>query len=163
MDYRLRPVGKTCAATGQPLQPGSVCHSVLVERDGELVRLDFSPEGWKGPPEGTVAHWLCRVPNEPEGKPKPVDAEELMQYFEQLMEDPNPAQEKLCYVLGLLLLQKKRLNLEGTREVDGVEYLELTGKMGEGPFLVRDQHLTDDEIRQLQKELNRHLREEWAA
>ena len=46
MDYHLKPLGKTCATTGKPLAPGSVCHSVLVERDGMLMRLDFSDEGW---------------------------------------------------------------------------------------------------------------------
>ncbi|HID24123.1 MAG TPA: hypothetical protein EYP14_17215 [Planctomycetaceae bacterium] len=162
MDYHLKPVGKTCAATGHELVPGSVCHSVLVEREGKLVRLDFSPEGWSGPPEGTVAHWKCRVP-EPQGdRPQPLDTEGLMRYFEQLVEDADPSQEKFCYVLALLLLQKKRLKLEGSRVEDDVEYIELSGKHGEGPYSVRDQQLSDEEIREVQEALTKQLTTEWS-
>ncbi len=163
MDYHLKPIGKTCAATGRPFKPGERCHSVLVERDGQFVRLDFSEEGWKGPPPDALAYWTCRYPESREEKPRRLDTESLMQLFEQLMEDPNPAQEKLCYVLALLLLQRKRLSLEGSREVDGVEYLEFNGKMGEGPFLVRDQQLSDEEIQQIQHELVSHLWQQLAA
>ena len=162
MDYHLKPVGKTCAATGRELVPGTVCHSVLVERQGQLVRLDFSPEGWSGPPEGTIAHWRCQVP-EPHGeRPKLLDTEGLMRYFEQLVEDADPEQEKFCYVLALLLLQKKRLKLEGSRVEGGVEYLELVGPRGEGPYDIRDQQLSDEEIRRVQEALTAQLTAEWS-
>jgi hypothetical protein len=42
-----------------------------------------------------------------------------------------------------------------------VEYLSLVGTRGEGPFEVPDQHLQDDEIEQLQKDLNANLAAQW--
>ena len=59
-------------------------------------------------------------------------------------------------------LQKRRLKLEGSRHDGDIEYLELLGSRGEGVFEVRDQHLTDDEIGQLQQALNAHLATEWS-
>ena len=161
MDYHLKPVGRTCAATGNELVPGTICHSVLVEEDGQFRRFDFSPEGWTTPPEGTIAHWRCTVAEPDTGKPKPLDTEGLLRYFEQLIEDANPAQAKFCYVLALLLLQKKRLKLEGSIQEDGVEFLELSGSHGEGPFRVPDQQLNDSEICELQQALNGQLVTEW--
>lgn len=161
MDYHLKPLGKKCAATEQPFEPGLLCHSVVVEVNGELVRLDFSEEGWTGPPEGTLGHWTCLVPIPSETKAKPLDTDALMRYFEQLEEDGNPTQDKFRYVIALLLLQKRRLKLDGSQKDGEIEYLELSGARGEGPFLVRDQHLEDEEIAQLQSSLNTHLAAEW--
>ncbi|MBM79746.1 MAG: hypothetical protein CMJ78_04020 [Planctomycetaceae bacterium] len=157
MDYTVKPIGAKCAATEIELEPGSTCHSVLVDQDGEILRLDFSEDGWSGPPENSIAHWQCQVPQVDLNKPKPLDTDALMTCFEQLEEDANPGQDKFKYVLALLLLQKKRLRLEGSHFEDEVEYLELTGIHGEGPFRVLDQDLTDQEIAELQQSLNSEL------
>ena len=162
MNYHLKPVGKTCAATGKELAPGKKCHSALVERQGQLIRIDFSQEGWAGPPEGTVGHWHFTVPHVVESKTRPADANYLMRYFEQLSEDLNPAQEKFRYILSLLLLQKKKLKIQNTRLDGEIEYLELIGIHGEGPFEVKQQNLSNAEIEQLQQDLNSHLAAEWS-
>jgi hypothetical protein len=157
MDYQLETIGKTCHVTGEELVPGSVCHSALVHRGGNLTRTDFSEAGWTGPPDDTVGHWTSLVPYPETTKKKPLDADALLQYFEQLTEDANPARETLRYVLALLLLQKRRLKLNGSRNEDDVPFLELSGSHGEGPFQVRDQHLEPAEIEQLQNDLDAHL------
>ncbi|VAX40628.1 hypothetical protein MNBD_PLANCTO02-1399 [hydrothermal vent metagenome] len=156
MDYRLKQIGKTCAATGQPLEPGSVCYSVLVEKEEQLARLDFSEEGWKGPPEGAIGYWKMIVPEEENQKQKSLDADALLLYFEQLCEDANPANEKFCYVLSLLLLQKRKLRIEGEREENGITFLQMAGIQGEGPYDVRVLDIPDDEVVQLQQSLNQH-------
>lgn len=152
-EYNVKPLGRTCAGTGQPLQPGSVCRSVLIEKDGELLRLDFSDAGWTQPPHGTVAQWRCVVPEPNTGPKKTFDPDELMRQFELLSEEASPAQDKFRYVLALLLLQRRRLKLEGTKVIDDQEFLELTGTRGEGTFLVLDQTLNDAEVEQLQATL----------
>ena len=163
MDYQFKSIGKTCAGTGQPLKPGSRCHSVLVERDGQMYRLDYSEEGWKGPPEDAIGEWEASVPDE-NPKPKNIDTEALMRYFEQLCEDANPAHDQIRYVLALLLLQKRRLRLDGSRtDDDGDEFLQFIGSKSEGPYEIPDQQLSEDEISALQSSLNEQLEEELAA
>jgi hypothetical protein len=157
MSYRVKPIGKTCAGTGEPLVPGARIHSVLVDKGHELVRLDFSEAGWKGPPEGTVGHWMCIVPESARSGPKPIDTESLFRFFEETIDDQNPIQEKFRYVVAILLLQKRRLQLEGSRKDGEIDYLQLVGSRSEGPFEVRDQHLPPAEIKQLQNELHAHL------
>lgn len=50
----------------------------------------------------------------------------------------------------LLLLQRRRLRLDGTKTIDEQEFLEVTGTRGEGTFLVPDQQLNDTEVQELQ-------------
>ena len=161
MDYHLKPLGKVCAATGNAFVPGTVCHSILIEQDGEQIRQDYSQAGWTGVPDHAIGYWKCIVPEPDKTKAKPLNTDGLMRYFEQLDEDGNPAQEKFRYVLALLLLQKRRLKIEGSRQDGEIEYLQVIGSQGEGPFEVRDQHLEDSEIERLQEDLNAHLVTEW--
>ena len=149
-DYNVKPVGRTCAATGKDLVPGSLCHSVLVEKDGVMMRLDYSQEGWNPAPAGRLAHWRCEVPEQAVGAKKTLDVDELMRQFEQFSEEASPAHDKFRYVLALLLLQRRRLRLEGTKVIDDQEFLEVTGLRGEGTFLVPDQQLDDAEIQEMQ-------------
>lgn len=163
MDYHVKPLGKTCAATGQPIEPGSRVVSVLVERDGELQRLDYTRAGWQGPPPGTVGQWQCVAPVPETTAARSIDPEALLGYFEQLLEDANPAQEKLAYVAALYLLQRRRLKLEGARADGELAYLQLVGSRGEGPWEIRDQQLADDEVKQLQAQMHHCLQAEWNA
>ena len=162
MEYEFRPIGKKCAGTGADLVPGSVCHSVLVEKNGDFERLDFSESGWQGAPDGAVGSWKCYVPKPAEVRKQALDSNALFAYFEQLVESANPAQENLRYILGLLLLQKRKLKLDGSRQEGADEYLQLSGNQGEGSYEVRDPHLSDEQMQQLQHELNAHLAGEFA-
>ena len=163
MEYRFRPITKTCAGTGKPLVPGAMCYSVLVERAGQQERLDFSEEGWEGMPADAVGFWRCQVPTPQHEQRKVTDPEVLFKFFEQLIESPNPLQEKLAYVLALTLLQKRRLKLDGSTHLDDIEYLELSGSRGEGPYQLRDQQLSATEISELRAVLDQQLLTHWEA
>ncbi|HWL10910.1 MAG TPA: hypothetical protein VNQ76_21055 [Planctomicrobium sp.] len=163
MEYRFRPITKICAGTGKPLVPGALCYSVLVDRDGQQERLDFSVEGWQGVPENTVGFWRCHVPAADVSAQTVTDPEVLLKYFEMLTESPNKMQEKLAYALALSLLQKRRLKLDGTKTVDDVEFLELSGTRGEGPYLVRDQQLSAEEISESRRAIDQQLLTNWEA
>ena len=153
MDYSFRPVGRTCSATGVELTPGTFCRSALVERDGRFERLDFELSAWGDAPDGTIGHWRCRVPESTAAQARRLDPDELLQQFEQLEEAGNEQVRRLRYVLALVLLQRKRLELEDTRCVDEIDYLILVGTKGEGPFEVRDEKLGPEEIAAVQREL----------
>jgi hypothetical protein len=161
MEYQFRPIGRKCAATGDDLVPGSLCHSALVERNGELQRLDYSEAGWTGPPAGAIGVWTCQVPKPLEVRHEPLDTNALMSCFEQLSEESEPAREGLRYILSLLLMKKRRLRLDGSRCGGNDEYLQLSGARGEGIWEVRDLNPSDAEVQQWQYELNVYLASEW--
>lgn len=153
MDYNVKPIGRTCSASGDPLVPGSRCRSVLVVENGKLQRLDFSEDGWNGAPDNAVAHWISSVPEAKGNQSNPLDPDTLFEHFEQLSESPNEFQEKMRYVIALLLVRKRRLQIDGSREDDDGQFLLLSGTRGEGHFEVRDADLTEAEIEQLQIQL----------
>ncbi|MBN73517.1 hypothetical protein [Gimesia chilikensis] len=161
MDYHLKPLGKTCSSTGKEFAPGETVHSVIVDQNGHLIRMDFAEDAWTGPPEGAVGDWTLQVPEPAAQGARKIDPDALMQYFEQLYENPNQVQEKFLYVLALFLVQKRRLKLDGSRNEDQNSYLQLSGTHGEGNFEIRDQNLEESEIEALQQQLNTQFLEEW--
>lgn len=156
MDYQLKPLGKTCSKSGAKLLPGDVCYSAVVAKGNEWERIDFSRDAWQGPPEDAIGYWRTKVPPQAELRRR-LDPDALLRHFEQLSEDANPAQDKFRYVLALLLVQRRRLRITGTRNEGAATILELAGMQGEGPFVVPEQHLKPDEIEALENELNEQL------
>lgn len=162
MDLNLRPIGKICAGSGEPLAGGSECWSVLLEVDGKLVRKDYSSDTWSGPPEGALGFWQCRVPVEDESAQRKIDADALFDYFLLLCESPNRAEREYQYVLALLLLRKKRLILEESLNVDDRNVMRVIGSGGEGPFDVEECELSDQQITDFQQQLYSGLPEQAA-
>lgn len=152
MDFHFKGHAKVCHATGKPLQPGTQIHSIVVEQGGEFLRLDYSEEGWEGKPPEAIGYWKQQLP-EAEDKPQVIDQQTWMALFESLAESTNPMQQQLLYVLSLMLLKSRRIQLEGQRELELGSFLEVTGSRGEGPYLVPNLDLPDEEISQLQQEL----------
>ena len=161
MEYHVRPMGRICSVSGKELPPGSLCHSVLVEKDGQLARLDISDEGWTGPPAGMIGHWRTRVPTG-SARPKPLDGDALLRSFELMSEDASPANERFRYVLALLLLQRRKLQITATRGDGAERQLEVTGMRGEGPWSVRDFRMDEAEIDALQAALTARIAEDAA-
>lgn len=150
-------MSKNCAGTGKPLTAGSICFSAVLEKNGQFIREDYSEEGWNGPPEGAIGFWQSTVAASETDQHKILDADGLMQYFEQLSDEGNEAQEKTRYVLSLLLLKKRKLILDGSRQDGEMEFLICSGKKGEGPFEIRNYNLPDHEIQNLQAQLGGQL------
>ena len=163
MEYHVRPMGKTCAATGDPFPPGAAVRSALVARDGAHVRLDFLLSEWADPPADTVGHWLTRAPEaDPTDAAPPLDADDLLGLLESLSEEggaTNGEQARVRYVLALLLLSEKRLELIEDRETDDGRVLVLSGSGGEGPFEVPDLALPEEEVGGLEAGLPALLRD----
>jgi hypothetical protein len=163
MDFQFKPLGKTCAGTGRPLVPGSWCHSVLVERQGQQQRLDYAAEAWNGPPTDAIGHWRSRVPLPKNPQALRVDPDALWRYFEQLCEEASPSQDPQRYIAALLLLKLKRLRLDDVIAHDDGSILVLEGVHGEGMFEVPNLALPDAESSNLQQQLKVHLATEWAG
>lgn len=113
--------------------------------------------GWKGPPENTVAQWKCTVPLPVETKKKLVDPDSMMSLFDRMTEEGNPLDEKLRYILSILLIRMKRLKQETSRWEGDHEFAQLISTHGEGTYEVRMLQLEDDEMQELQEALNARL------
>lgn len=114
-----------CAATGRGLGVGERYIATLVERDGqeEIERADYSLEAWESgarpaPPLRLFASWRAVVPDSHAKKQSFLSDDELLELFERLAEATEGRRIAFRYLLSLMLVRRKVLKYEGTR--DGV-------------------------------------------
>jgi hypothetical protein len=153
IDYQIQPSSRRCFLTGRELQAGERCYSVLLDENGKLVRRDYSPEAWQGPPPEAFSFWAGRIPL-PQGRRRPVfDDDVLLDCFHRLEGQPEPGRVKLRYVLGLMLLRRKRFRFEETRQEEGHEVLVLRCTRTGTHHLVINPGLDEDELVAVQEDV----------
>ena len=115
--YEIGRAGPVCAATGQPLTPGTPIVTALVEAPGEdqLRRVDTSAAAWEAGtrPPGVFAFWRTVVPEGTRKHGIVLDDDALMDLFLSLDGgDPQESDDRRTafrYVVALLLVRRRRL------------------------------------------------------
>jgi hypothetical protein len=151
-EYQIQPNTRHCCATGREMKAGEVCYSVLLEEAGKFVRRDYSPEAWQGPPPGAFSFWQGRISAGAAPRRPPIDDELLLDCFARLESQAEPSRLAFRYVLGLLLLRRKRFKIENTRQEGGQEVLVLRCGKG-GRHEVVNPGLTDEEMEAVQEDV----------
>lgn len=157
-----RPAG-VCAASGQPIAPGSKFVAALRETPSGFERLDISHAAWPGF-EGKadlLAYWHAVMP-EPNVKPKMfVDDGVLCELFERLADAEEPAKISFRFVLGLILMRKRLLAYDSTRhDAARGEVWRVKLKGREQPLEMVDPKLTEDQLGDVTQQLGQILNSE---
>ncbi len=148
---------RRCYVSQRELAEGERFYGILIEEAGRITRRDYSVEAWSGPPEGTIAHWLGRIPASQTPVKPTINDELLMECFEHLAEASEPEQLRFRYVLGLLLMRRKRLKFEDVRKEAGHEYLCLKHARTRQRYELLDPQLSEAELTAVQDEVFRIL------
>ena len=137
-----------CAATDRALEPGETCIAVLArpvapevpevpdqatgrKRLGEgpvMERLDFSlaswDAAWSDPPfkDRVLCWWKTSVPHPDQPSRRFVDDSVLLDLFERLESDGDEQRQAFRFVLGLILLRRRKLRMVDREKVEGVTY-----------------------------------------
>ncbi|MHC4908162.1 MAG: hypothetical protein ACYTF9_00375 [Planctomycetota bacterium] len=173
-----RPTG-ICAASGEPLEPGTTCVATLCEREEDegFDRLDFTLEAWDGGarPERLFSHWRMVVPAAQERRNLLVDDAVLVDLFERLADDERPQRRAFRFILALILMRKRELKFVGRRTEPGsggeagpdgapeVEYWLMRQRGADPdapPIEVGNPQLSDDDVRELTAQLSEILQSE---
>lgn len=152
-EFDIQAHTRQCFATGRVLEPGEKVHSVLVWDQGKLVRRDYADSGWTGFPEGVYAYWSGRVPELESPRRVRRDDELLFDCLDRLESDADPKQLNFRYVVALLLVRGKKLQLEGTRGEGPFEYLRLLNPKTGNHYEVLNRQLSETEIEALHNEV----------
>lgn len=152
-DYEIQASSRRCAVSGRELRPGERFYSVLLEEGGKFLRRDFSQEAWQGPPAGAFSFWLSRVPEEEGNRRPPVDNEMLVDCFQRLEGQTDPARVHFRYVVALLLMRRKRLKFEEARVEEGQEILSLRCTKSRTVYRVLNPRLTEEAMAAVQGEV----------
>jgi hypothetical protein len=149
-DYQIVANTRRCSASGRELKPGEKYYSVLLDEGGKFLRKDFAAEVWQGPPEGAFSFWAGRIPESQAPRRPPIDDDLLLDCFERLDGQAEPARVSFRYVLALLLMRRRRLKFEEARQDAGLEVLCLRCARTGAKHLVVNPRLTDEEMAAVQ-------------
>jgi hypothetical protein len=94
------------------LKPGEKFYSVLVPAGAEVIRRDYAPEAWQGPPENAIGWWTAEVPDLRANRVHWAPHEVMLHCFQQLYDDAS--KQDFCYVLALLMIRRRIFRLEAT-------------------------------------------------
>jgi hypothetical protein len=157
--YEISRSQETCTATGRELAVGEEHVAALLERAGEttLSRVLYSMDVWDSgvefPAGATLfGFWKRRVPEPGETKKTPlVSDDEIFDLFEQLGEATEAKQIGFRYLLALMLMRKKKIDLvgmvAGTEDTPAVLKVRQRIKGGGGAvFEVIDPKMDDEAI-----------------
>ena len=182
--YELGRSSGTCAATGEPLAPGTPCVTALCESPDPaeadagaplglfLRRLDLSLRAWEGGfrPAGMFCFWRTTVPEPGKARRMLVDDEALLDLFARLEGDERPARVSFRFVLMLLLIRKRLLKVVEQRTEPGEggvgrEFwlvLPRGADAAEGtPVRVENPRLKDADVQEIAELLGEVLQGEW--
>ena len=165
-EWEVQPAAGRCALTGRKLQEGEEFYSALFEEGDTFRRVDYSPESWKGPPEGSYCHFKSRMPVKEKRKKLLVDNDILASFFLRLGDDAEPARVQFRFVLALILMRKRLLRYEGSKVEAGVEVWRMTLTTDRSEHRVVNPRLTDEQIEGVSSQLSAILHGdmgEWAT
>jgi len=156
--YQITGPTKRCSVSDRALRPGEKFYSALSDEAGQFVRRDFAAEAWSGPPAGCFAFWAGRIPTSDRPAKPTINDELLVDCFEHLADTTDPAKANFRYVVGLLLMRRKRLKFEDVKKhSDGSESLMLRDAKSGKRYEVPDPRLDDAQMMAVQAEVFRVL------
>jgi hypothetical protein len=158
-DWNISPPASTCAATGKKFQDGQPLVSILRETPRQLIRIDYSLEGWEKTShthQEIASRWHSEYrarPQRQEAHPS-NDVESLLR---RLIHIGAPADAPARFVLAVMLERKKRLKLvdtlqHGERRILVYEH----AKTGES-FLIEDPRLKLTELEPVERRIRQLL------
>ena len=157
LDFDIQRCTRRCAALERELAPGETFYSVLMPQGADVVRVDYSEDGWSGAPEGALGWWKSQMPDAAGNRKAALaPGEVVLQYFEQLENDE--ARQDLRYVLALLMIRRRIMRLDDTQtDEQGQETLVLHCPRNEADY--RTPVVVPDDARaaEIQDELSRLL------
>jgi hypothetical protein len=155
-----RPSGKCCIC-GQELVAGTKIMAALRETPAGFERTNISLDCWpKFDRAGLLAFWQTVIPHHEEKKKLFVDDEALCELFERLKDTTEPAKLNFRFVLGLILMRKRMLLYESSREVDGRDLWTVRFKGKEDRLDLLNPHLNEEQVTEVSRQLGEILNEE---
>jgi hypothetical protein len=112
-DFEVQRCSRHCAKTERTLQPGETYYTVLMVEGADIVRYDYSPEAWDGPPDKALGWWKSQIPTKDSKRLHWAPNDVMLDMFEQLEEESD--QQDMRFVLALLLVRRRVFRLEETQ------------------------------------------------
>jgi hypothetical protein len=151
-----KPLGQ-CYGTERKIEHGEEYFAALVETEDGLQRRDFCADYWDSQKPDVFCYWKTRLPEPGQKKRLFVDDQVLMTFFERLENETEQEKVNFRFVLALILMRKRILKYDETKNVDDHEIWCLR-KVGEKEIAeVINPHLDEEQIEQLSSQIGEIL------
>jgi hypothetical protein len=155
-----RPLGK-CHVTGETIAPGDKFMAALRETPLGFERVDVSLSAWpQFERKDVAAFWQATMPAHEQKKKLFVDDEVLCDLFERLKDTTEPPKLNFRFVLGLILMRKKMLVYETSRNDQGKDIWEMHFKGREEKLDLLNPKLDESQMAEVSQQLGQILNEE---
>ena len=178
-----RPTG-LCAATGRTLETGETCIAVLArplppEKGAEveppkgnapmMERLDFTLDHWDSAwtdpafKSRVLCWWRTVVPESGAPRKTFVDDSVLLDLFERLEEEEDEQRQAFRFVLGLILLRRRKLRMIGreSEEAGTIWIFKRTGSGDDAPlYRALDPELNESDADEIAEQLSEIVADE---
>lgn len=156
-----RPAGR-CSVTGRPFAVDEKFMAALRETPAGLERLDVALEAWESFDKSPLlAFWVARMPAAEEKRPLFVDDNVLLDLFERLGDATEPSKVNFRFVLGLILMRKRLLVYEHSRQASPDRQFWVVRLKGSQTTLdMLDPKLDEQQMRDVSGQLGQILSEE---
>ncbi|KPK83896.1 MAG: hypothetical protein AMJ81_07080 [Phycisphaerae bacterium SM23_33] len=156
-EYDISGASKACRGCGKPFQDGQEFMAVLLDKGSEFQREDFCTDCWPARQDQAgeaFSVWHGRVPMPEEPRRKFVADEVLVDFFERLDGQEEPAKVSFRFVLALMLMRKKMLLYDraGTDDA-GREVWTMHFKSGPAPVSVVRPQLDEQQMAEVSAQL----------
>lgn len=160
-EFHIESSRRTCQQCGRQFEPTEEYVSGLQEVEPDeahphgLDRQDFCDEHWPSDARAWLAFWRTRVPvpEEPAKKRVVIDDDRLLEVFFRLDGTEDPLKLDLRYVIGLMLIRKRQLKLDGTRRRGAESFMLVRKSRTKDVFELLDRRLTDEAIMAVSREI----------
>lgn len=155
-----RPHG-VCAVCGQVIEPDTRFTAALLDTPAGFQRADCQIECWPAYDRSQViAFWQTVMPR-PEAKKKVfVDDQILSELFVRLADATEPARLNFRFVLGLILMRKRLVVYENTRQENGQEIWVMHLKGSEESIDLVNPRLGEPQMKEVSEQLSEILSQE---
>jgi hypothetical protein len=151
-----KTIGK-CFGTDRIIQPGEEYFAALAETGQELQRQDFSAEYWNEKHPAVYCFWKTKMPQPDQKKKIFIDDDMLFSFFERLSSETDAERLSFRFVLTLILMRKRKLKYDSTRNENGGEIWRLRITGTDRYADVVNPHLQESQIEQLSTQISQIL------
>jgi hypothetical protein len=154
-EWEIKKTLGLCYGTNRQLTVGEEYYAALVQTEEGLLRRDFSAACWEAQKPQVFCFWKSHVPN-PQLKPKLfIDDAMLMAFFDRLATETD--QEKINFRFVLILMRKRKLKYDSSRNEEGREIWMLRVVGEDRTEEVVNPNLSEDQIGQLSEQMGQIL------
>lgn len=151
-----KPLGQ-CFGTSRKIEYGEEYFGALVRTEEGLQRRDFCADYWEHEKPDVFCYWKTKLPHPDQRKQLFVDDQMLMAFFERLEKETEQEKINFRFVLALILMRKRILKYDDTRNDEGREIWRLRIVGDKQIAEVVNPHLDEEQIEQLSSQIGEIL------